>query len=221
MKAIIRRDTKESYPEFVKRLAEDSGIKEPTEEEARRFDAKRRGKKMSNKEWQSSTDGDACIAKLKDGRTRMAYKSEHAVDLKTEAIVGVTIQPADCSDTATVQETLQVNVDNLHNVHNVDVSDSEDDGQKRPSRSEDRPTDKPGLVADKGYHKAVLLRWLKEKGYRTYIHRRGDRRAISEVIRAQGILAAMVLVVFTMFRLILPPRCVLGDLPKVHRSTGC
>jgi transposase len=170
MKAIIRRDTKESYPEFVKRLAEDSGIKEPTEEEARRFDAKRTGKKMSNKEWQSSTDGDVPIAKLKDGRTRMAYKSEHAVDLETGAIVGVTIHPADCSDTATIQETLQVSVGNLHDVHNVDVSDEEDDDQKRPSGSEDRSTDKPGLlVAEKGYHKAVLLRWLKEKGYRTYI----------------------------------------------------
>jgi transposase len=136
MKAIIRRDTKESYPEFVKRLAEDSGIKEPTEEEARRFDAKRTGKKMSNKEWQSSTDGDARIAKLKDGRTRMAYKSEHAVDLETGAIVGVTIHPADRSDTTTIQETLQVSAGNLHNVHNVDVSDG--GGRTRKGKTQRR-----------------------------------------------------------------------------------
>jgi transposase len=80
MKAIVRRDTKESYTEFVTRLATEAGGPTPTAEEARRLDRKRKGKKVSNRDWASRTDRDARIAKLKDGRTRLAYKPEHVVD---------------------------------------------------------------------------------------------------------------------------------------------
>jgi len=113
MKTIVRRDTKESYPEFIKRLAEESGMENPTEEDARRFDRSRKGKKTSNKDWKSPTDSGARIAKLKDGCPRMAYESEHVVDLEAGAIVGVAIHPADRSDTATIQETLEVAKENL------------------------------------------------------------------------------------------------------------
>ncbi len=51
MKPIVRRDTKESYPEFIKRLAEENGMENPTEEDARRFDRSRKDKKTSNKDW--------------------------------------------------------------------------------------------------------------------------------------------------------------------------
>jgi hypothetical protein len=98
MKAIVRRDTKESYPQFIQRLAEESGMERPTEEDARRFDRSRAGKRSSNKEWESATDSDARIAKLKEGRTRLAYKSEHVVDLETGAVVGVSVHPANRSD---------------------------------------------------------------------------------------------------------------------------
>ena len=81
MKAIVRRDTKESYLEFVTRLATEAGVDAPTAEDARRLDRKRKGKKTSNQDWTSRTDPDARIAKLKDGRTRLAYKPEHVVDL--------------------------------------------------------------------------------------------------------------------------------------------
>lgn len=98
MKAIVRRDTKESYTEFVTRLAEEAGVPTPTAEDARQLDRKRKGKKTSNREWVSRTDRGARIAKLKDGRTRLAYKPEHGVDLETEAIVAAVVHSADVAD---------------------------------------------------------------------------------------------------------------------------
>ena len=43
---------------------------------------------------------------MKDGRTHLAHKAEHAVDLETGAVVGVTIQGADTGDTTTMVETV-------------------------------------------------------------------------------------------------------------------
>jgi transposase len=43
---------------------------------------------------------------MKDGRTHLAHQAEHAVDLETGAIVGLTVQDAGESDTTTSRETL-------------------------------------------------------------------------------------------------------------------
>ncbi len=180
MKAIVRRDTKESYPEFIKRLAEENGMENPTEEDARRFDRRRKGKKASNKDWKSTTDSSARIAKLKDGRTRMAYKSEHVVDLETGAIVGVTVHQADRSDMATIEETLEAAQENLREFRDADSAECKDDdtdGNGYPGNSASKDTNEgiQSIVADKGYNKATLLRQLKEKGYRTYIPERRQK----------------------------------------------
>jgi transposase len=180
MKTIVRRDTKESYPQFVQRLAEESGMENPTEEEARRFDRSRAGKRSSNEEWESRTDSDARIAKLKDGRTRLAYKSEHVVDLETGALVGVSVHPADCADTETLPETLAVAEENLRSARNAGGEKNGDDdpeGDVTPEgASAGEETDgERAVVADKGYNKAVLLRELREKGYRTYIPERRQK----------------------------------------------
>ena len=98
MKSIVRRDTGESYEEMLVHLAQASGIPTPTKAELINFDRKRQGKKTSNKDWQSATDEEARIAKLKDGRTHMAYKPEHAVDLESGAIVSAVIRPAGQGD---------------------------------------------------------------------------------------------------------------------------
>jgi len=82
MRSIVRRDTGESYEEFLRGLAKASGIATPTREDLARLDRKRK-KRTSNKEWKSPADGDARIAKMKDGRTHLAHKAEHAVDLDT------------------------------------------------------------------------------------------------------------------------------------------
>jgi transposase len=105
MRSIVRRDTGETYDEFLCGLAKASGINTPTREDLVRLDRKRK-KRASNKEWESPADGEARIAKMKDGRTHLAYKAEHAVDLDTGAIVAVTLQAADQGDTTTLEETL-------------------------------------------------------------------------------------------------------------------
>ena len=180
MKAIVRRNTKESYSEFIKRLAEENGIENPTEEDARRFDRSRKGKKTSNKDWKSTTDSDAHIAKIKDGRTRMAYKPEHVVDLETGAIVGVAVHQADRADTDTIEETLEVAQDNLRELGDTDTPEHHDDdtdgsGSSGTASCGETPACAQALVADKGYNKAAILRRLKEKGYRTYIPERRQK----------------------------------------------
>ena len=105
MRSIVRRDTGESYEEFLRGLAKESGIETPTREDLARLDRKRK-KRTSNKEWKSPADEDARIAKMKDGRTHLAHKAEHAVDLDTGAVVAVTLQAADQGDTTTLDETL-------------------------------------------------------------------------------------------------------------------
>ena len=105
MRSIVRRDTGESYEEFLRGLAKASGIETPSREDLARLDRKRK-KRTSNKDWESLVDGDARIAKMKDGRTHLAHKAEHAVDLDTGAVVAVTLQGADLGDTVTLDATL-------------------------------------------------------------------------------------------------------------------
>jgi len=181
MKAIVRRDTRESYAEFVLRLATEAGAEHPTAEEARRLDRKRTGKKTSNREWVSRTDHDARIAKLKDGRTRLAYKPEHVVDLETSAIVAAVVHPADVADPASLELSLGQAEANLQAARGGDAVATQPED---PTPTEDdtppggrQPRGK--VVADKGYHKATLLRRLKTQRYRTYIPERrqaGRRR---------------------------------------------
>jgi len=105
MRSMVRRETGESYEEFLRGLAKASGLATPTREQLARLD-RRRKKRMSNEEWKSPSDEDARIAKMKDGRTHLAHKAEHAVDLDTGAVVAVTLQGADQGDTTTLDITL-------------------------------------------------------------------------------------------------------------------
>lgn len=182
MKAIVRRDTRESYPEFVQRLCEEAGVENPTEEDARLLDRKRRGRTTSNRDWESATDPDSRIARLKDGRTRAAYKPEHVVDLETGAVVGVQVHAADRADSATLEESLEAAREHLEHVRAGPGSSEEtveDDEDVTDRKGKHCPPRSTAVVADKGYHKAALLRRLKEEGYRTYIpdrRRKGTRR---------------------------------------------
>ena len=89
MKSIVRRDTGENYMEYLKRVAEAEGMPAADAAELRRMDRKRK-KKASNEDWESPVDAQAEIAKLKDGRTALAYKVEQAVDMDSGVIVAVT-----------------------------------------------------------------------------------------------------------------------------------
>src|SRR5229473_2122520 len=149
LRSIVRRDTGEGYQEFLVRLAKESGIATPTREQLANLDRKRAGK-GSNEEWVNPHDPEARITKMKDGRTHLAHKAEHAVDLETGAVVGVTVQDADQGDTTTSIETL---IEAAEQVETV-LPDSE--GPKE-------------LVADKGYHSNQALVALAAVGVRSYI----------------------------------------------------
>ena len=149
LRSIVRRDTGESYEEFLMRLAQASGIATPTREDLARLDRKR-SKKGSNDDWTHPHDPDARITKMKDGRTHLAHKAEHAVDLETGAVVAVTIQPADKGDTETVKGTVITAAENIEKVKPQSEVVQE-------------------LVADKGYHSNELLEDLRLLGIRTYI----------------------------------------------------
>jgi len=88
MRSIVRRDTGEGYDEFLTGLAKASGIDTPTREDLVKLDKKRK-KKTSNDDWHNPNDPDAKVAKMKDGRTHMAHKAEHAVDMDTGTVLGV------------------------------------------------------------------------------------------------------------------------------------
>ena len=128
MRSIVRRDTGESYEEFLRGLAKASGMATPTREQSARLDRKRK-KRMSNEEWKSPSDGDARIAKMKDGRTHLAHKAEHAVDLDTGAVVAVTLQGADQGDTTTLDETLS----------EAGIAVAEQIGREAEQRTEENP----------------------------------------------------------------------------------
>jgi transposase len=162
MRSIVRRDTGESYEEFLTGLAKASGIETPTREELAQLDHKRE-KRTSNKEWKSSTDQDARIAKMKDGSTHMAYKAEHAVDMESGAVVAVTLQGADLGDTTTVKETL---TEAAIAVAELVEREADLHPEAEPKVNVDGIEE---LVADKGYHSGAVLEEIKENEVRTYI----------------------------------------------------
>jgi transposase len=157
LRSIVRRDTGESYQEFLTRLAQASGIETPTREDLARLDRKRSGK-GSNADWKHPHDPDARITRMKDGRTHLAHKAEHAVDLETGAVVAVTVQPADRGDTTSIEETIQEVMDVL-----ADVSEDEDAAEKLGDEVLSE------IVADKGYHSNAVLTGRERVGIRTYV----------------------------------------------------
>ena len=156
MRSIVRRDTGESYDAFLTRLAEASGLSTPTRAELGRFDRTRK-KKGSNADWTHPHDPDAKIAKMKDGRTHLAHTAEHAVDLETGAIVGVTVQDASAGDTTTVAETLITAAEQVEAVGARGIVE---------------------VVADKGYHSNETMVGFAVSRVRSYVSEpdRGRRR---------------------------------------------
>jgi transposase len=161
LRSIVRRDTGEPYRAFLEGLAKASGIATPTREDLARLDRKRKGK-GSNDDWTHPHDPDAKITKMKDGRTHLAHKAEHGVDLDTGATLSVTVQPADRGDTSSVAQTLCEVIENLAGA----------------SGDAARPLLIQEVVLDKGYHSNDVVAGLEEAGIRTYISepKRGRRR---------------------------------------------
>jgi transposase len=185
LRSIVRRDNGDSYEEFLKGLAEKSGIETPTREDLARLDRKRK-KKGSNRDWVNPHDRDARITKMKDGRTHLAHKAEHAVDMETGAVVAVTLQEANLGDTTTVKETL--------------AEAGETVGQLIEREAEAVPAQAPKVnlggieevVADKGYHSGSGLEQMKAVGVRTYIPEKkqtGQRHWVGKEAQQQAVYA--------------------------------
>jgi transposase len=176
MRSIVRRDTGETYQEFLQRLAKASGIRTPTRQALARLDRLRK-KKGSNEEWKSPADADARITKMKDGRTHLAHKAEQAVDMTTGAIVAVTIQGADEGDTTTLGKTLkQADAQIVHVQRKTGACHA--GGLQE-------------VVADKGYHSTPVLEQLEAAGLRGYISEpdRGRRKWRDDIIGREAVYA--------------------------------
>ncbi len=161
LRAIVRRETGETYREMLNRMAKESGIETPSAEDLVRLDRKRKGKTLSNADWVSTTDPEAKIARMKDGTTHLGYKPEHAVDLDTGVVVAAEVHPADEGDTTTLPGTLKAAAANLANVDQAPTA-----------------ANVAELIADKGYHSRAIIkdsRWRRLED--------ADRRAA-----AQGLL---------------------------------
>ena len=169
LKSIVRRDTKETYDEFLTRLAQASGIATPTRDDLRRLDRERK-KKGSNQEWEHPHDPDARITKMKDGRTHLAYKAEHAVDLgegACGAVLAVNLEAADQGDATTLGRTLAAAQESLQAV------------AQDPRAAAQMPAAPVAeVVADKGYHSNASLVELEELAVRSYVSepKRGRRK---------------------------------------------
>jgi transposase len=153
MKSIVRRDSGEDWKEYVTRLMREEGVIEPTDEpsdeELRRYDKKRKNKKVSNEEWVSTTDPESRITQMKDGRTHLAYKAEHVVDLESDLVLAAEILPANHADTQTMTDSVmqaQVNLQQAGSEQQIEE-----------------------VAADKGYHAAATVELCEALDVRTYI----------------------------------------------------
>lgn len=160
LRSIVRRDTGQTYRAFLEQLAKESGIATPTREELARLDRARKSK-GSNDDWKNPHDPDAKITRMKDGRTHLAHKAEHAVDMDTGATLAVTVQPADRGDCQSIGHTLRETLENMATL----------------SEGRGEPVEVREVVTDKGYHSNDVVMALEEMGIRGYVSepKRGRR----------------------------------------------
>jgi len=165
LRSIVRRDTGEKYHEYLTRLAKASGIETPTRADLAKLD-KKRPKKGSNEDWEHPEDPDAKIGKMKDGRTHLLHKAEHATDMETGAVVAVTLADGNEGDTESGPWTLMQAQENLKKV-----------GEDEAAKKEISETVKEAVL-DKGYHSNDVLVHLEEEQVRSYVSEpdRGRRR---------------------------------------------
>jgi len=127
-------------------------VEPPSREALARLDRKRK-KKTSNTDWASPADPDAKVTKMKDGRTHLAHKAEHAVDMETGALIAVTVQGADEGDTTTILETTRAATEQV----------------EAAQAKVDAPQPLEEIIGDKGYHSNESMRTLEAAAIRSYI----------------------------------------------------
>jgi transposase len=166
LRSIVRRDDGTSYPDFLTSLAKESGIETPTRADLAKLDRERK-KKGSNDDWTNPNDPDAKITKMKDGRTHLAHKAEHSVDMDSGAVLAVTVQDATHGDPTTMKQTIVATVENVMRLA---------DNKRIRARISDRALTE--WVADKGYHSNATMEMVAACGMRSYVSEpdRGRRR---------------------------------------------
>ena len=157
MKTIVRRDSGDDWKTYLRKLAAEAGLSNPSDEDLRRLDRQRKGKKVSNAEWVSPTDPDSRIARMKDGTTHLAYKAEHVVDLESGLVLAAPVYPADQPDSGTLLPSV------LAAQINLVRAGSEEEIEE--------------AATDKGYHKVETLAECEKAGVRTYT---GEQRRAQE-----------------------------------------
>jgi len=179
MRSIVRHDTGESYTEFLTKLATASGIQTPAREDLAKLD-RERPHKGSNEEWEHPDDPDAKITKMKEGRTHLAHKVEHAVDMETGAVLAVTLQDANAGDTTTIEKTLIAAAEQIEELAAA---------PETANIISDQPLAE--VVTDKGYHSNAKLVDLQQLGIRTYISepKRGRRNWTDKKIERDAVYA--------------------------------
>jgi len=165
LRSLVRRDDGQAYNDYLIALAKASGIETPTRTDLARLDRKR-PKKGSNAEWVNSHEPDARISKMKNGATDMAHKVEHAVDMDTGAVVGISLHGGNVHDTKSVGATLDAAATNLVETRENLARERGDDDDDPDSPIAERIEE---VVADKGYHSNDTFCALDEVGIRTYI----------------------------------------------------
>ena len=165
LRSIVRRDDGAGYRDYLESLAKASGIATPTREDLARID-KKRPKKGSNDDWKHPHDPDAKIVKMKDGRTHLAHKAEHAVDLDSGAVMAVTVQDATLGDPATMKRTMERTA--------LNVLELQRDPACKDALSARALAE---WVADRGYHANETME-MARFGLRSYVSepRRARRR---------------------------------------------
>ena len=169
MKSLVRRDRGVSYDDYLRQLAQAEGLENPMKEQLARLDRKRK-KKASNDDWTNPNDPSARITKMKDGRTKLAYKAEHAVDLASGVLLAVTVQPADRGDTTSYVETLDAAQREARKAHPMGIEE---------------------VVMDKGYHSGAVMVELAARKIRSYVPEpeRGKRRWAGKAEQQQCVYA--------------------------------
>lgn len=157
MKSIVRKDSGDDWKAWLRKLAAEAGQPDADDDDLKKMDQGRKDKKVGNAQWKSKSDPDARIMKMKDGRTHLAYKAEHAVDLESGLLLGVTVHAGDAADGDTLPHTLVAAQTNLIRA-----------GSSAAVRD---------LVADNGYHKNQTLAQCEAWNIRTYVAEKKERHS--------------------------------------------
>jgi transposase len=156
LKSIVRKGTGEDYKTYLRGLMRAEGVEDPSDEDLIKFDRKRKGKTLSNDDWESKGDPDSRVMRMKDKTTHLGYKAENVVDLDSDVIVASEVYFGDEGDTQTCVESVMA-----ARVH-LDRIELEDAEAKSKLRIEE-------AAMDKGYHGGETLALAYNYSIRTYV----------------------------------------------------